>query len=85
MLICWRFTNTGFTFERVSVESWCVRAVEPPVEVGERGSGHSDSFLWEENRILRSRVDQQRLILTPEERSRLLAIRARLQHQAKAW
>ncbi|MEM6553803.1 MAG: hypothetical protein AAF750_16920 [Planctomycetota bacterium] len=40
-------------------------------------------FLREENQILRSRVDQQRLILSPEERGRLLAIGARLQHQVK--
>lgn len=40
-------------------------------------------FLREENRILRSRVDQQRLILAPEERIRLLAIGAELRHQVK--
>ena len=38
-------------------------------------------FLREENRILRSRLDQQRLILAPEERMRLLAIGAELRHQ----
>ena len=32
-------------------------------------------FLREETRILRARPDQQRLILSPEERSRLLRIR----------
>ncbi|MEM1109516.1 MAG: integrase core domain-containing protein [Planctomycetota bacterium] len=40
-------------------------------------------FLREENRILRSRLDQQRLILAPEERVRLLAIGAELRHQVK--
>ncbi|MEM7626060.1 MAG: hypothetical protein AAF333_10570 [Planctomycetota bacterium] len=40
-------------------------------------------FLREENRILRSRLDQQRLILAPEERIRLLAIGAELRHQDK--
>ena len=29
--ICWRFAHIGFTFEGISVESWCVRAVEPPL------------------------------------------------------
>lgn len=40
-------------------------------------------FLREENRILRSRLGRQRLILSPEERSRLLAIGARLEYQVK--
>ena len=40
-------------------------------------------FLREENRILRSRLSQERLILSPEERSRLLAIGADLKHQVK--
>ena len=40
-------------------------------------------FLREENQILRGRLDQQRLILLLEERLRLLAIGARLQHQVK--
>ena len=31
-------------------------------------------FLKEENRILRSRLSQERLIVSPEERSRLLVI-----------
>ena len=41
-------------------------------------------FLREENRILRSRVNQQRLILSPEERSRLLALGSELRHQVKS-
>ena len=41
-------------------------------------------FLKEENQILRSRLAQQRLIISPEERSRLLAIGAELEHQVKA-
>ena len=40
-------------------------------------------FLREENQILRALVDQQRLIFSPEERRRLLAIGARLEHQVK--
>ena len=40
-------------------------------------------FLREENRILRSRLSQERLILSPEERSRLLVIGADLKHQVK--
>jgi len=40
-------------------------------------------FLREENRILRARLDQQRLILSPEERSRLLRIGSELNHQVK--
>lgn len=40
-------------------------------------------FLREENRILRARLGQQRLILSPEERSRLLAIGAELKHRVK--
>ncbi len=40
-------------------------------------------FLREENRILRSRLSQERLILSPEERSRLLAIGIELKHQVK--
>lgn len=40
-------------------------------------------FLREENRIIRGRLDQQRLILTPEERSRLLRIGAELNHHVK--
>lgn len=40
-------------------------------------------FLREENRILRTRLDQQRLILSPEERSRLMKIGAELNHQVK--
>lgn len=40
-------------------------------------------FLREENRILRSRLSQERLSLSPEERSRLLAIGGELQHQVK--
>lgn len=41
-------------------------------------------FFREENRILRSRLDQQRLILSLEEQSRWLTIGARLQHQVIA-
>lgn len=41
-------------------------------------------FLKEENRILRSRISSQRLILDPEERSRLLAIGGELEHQVKS-
>lgn len=41
-------------------------------------------FLRKENQILHSRLPQQRLILSPEERSRLLAIGAELDHQVKA-
>ena len=40
-------------------------------------------FLREENRILRSRLQQERVILSPEERSRLMAIGAELKHQVK--
>ena len=40
-------------------------------------------FLKEENRILRSRISGQRLILAPEERGRLLAIGRELGHQVK--
>lgn len=40
-------------------------------------------FLREENRILRSRLSQERLILAPEERSRLLTIGTELKHQVK--
>ena len=40
-------------------------------------------FLREENRILRARLDQERLILSPEERSRLMRIGAELNHQVK--
>lgn len=40
-------------------------------------------FLREENWILRSRLNQERLILSPEERSRLLAIGAELKHQVR--
>ena len=40
-------------------------------------------FLKEENRILRSRIPSQRLILSPEERSGLLAIGTELEHQVK--
>lgn len=40
-------------------------------------------FLREENRILRARLDQQRLILSPEERSRLMKIGGELNHQVK--
>lgn len=40
-------------------------------------------FLREENRILRSRLSQERLIISPEERSRLLMIGAELKHQVK--
>ena len=40
-------------------------------------------FLREENRILRSRLSQERLILSPEERSRLLAIGVELRHQVR--
>jgi len=40
-------------------------------------------FLKEENRILRSRISSQRLILSPEERSRLLSIGRELNHHVK--
>ncbi|MEM6257216.1 MAG: integrase core domain-containing protein [Planctomycetota bacterium] len=40
-------------------------------------------FLREENRILRARLDQPRLILSLEERSRLMRIGAELNHQVK--
>ena len=40
-------------------------------------------FLKEENQILRSRIPSQRLILDPEERTRLLALGAELKHQVK--
>ena len=40
-------------------------------------------FLKEENRILRSRIKRQRLILSPEERSRLLSIGRELNHHVK--
>lgn len=40
-------------------------------------------FLKEENRILRSRVKRRRLILSPEERSRLLGIGRELNHHVK--
>lgn len=40
-------------------------------------------FLKEENQILRPRLPQQRLILSPEDRSRLLVIGAELEHQVK--
>lgn len=40
-------------------------------------------FLKEENRILRSRISSQSLILDPEERTRLLTIGAELKHQVK--
>ncbi len=40
-------------------------------------------FLRKENHILRSRLDGQRLILSPEERNRLLAIGRQLKHQVK--
>lgn len=40
-------------------------------------------FLKEENRILRSRITSQRLILSPEERGRLLRIGHELKHQVK--
>ena len=40
-------------------------------------------FLREETRILRAKLDQQRLILSPEERSRLMKIGAELNQQAK--
>ena len=40
-------------------------------------------FLRQENQILRSRLDQQQLILAPEERIRLLAIGAELRHQVR--
>lgn len=49
-------------------------------------SAHRDTqvrFLKEENRILRSRISSQRLILDPEERTRLLNIGAELKHQVK--
>ncbi len=49
-------------------------------------SVHRDAqvrFLKEENRILRSRISSQRLILDPEERTRLLTIGAELKHQVK--
>ncbi|MEM8736951.1 MAG: integrase core domain-containing protein [Planctomycetota bacterium] len=49
-------------------------------------SAHRDAqvrFLKEENRILRSRISSQRLILDPEERTRLLTIGAELEHQVK--
>lgn len=49
-------------------------------------SRHRDTqlrFLREEDHILRSRLGQQRLILSPEERSRLLTIGAELKHQVK--
>ena len=39
--------------------------------------------LREENRILRSRLKQQRVVLSPEERGRLLAIGTRLNHRVK--
>lgn len=42
-------------------------------------------FLREEDRILRSRLDRQQLILAPEERLRLLAIGAELQHRVKGF
>ena len=38
-------------------------------------------FLQEENRILRSRIQAQRIILSPEERSRLMKIGAELDHR----
>ncbi len=38
-------------------------------------------FLREGDRILRSRIKRQRLVLSPEERSRLLAIGAEIQHK----
>ena len=41
------------------------------------------AFLREENRILRSRLKQQRVVLSPEERGRLLAIGTRLNHRVK--
>ncbi len=41
-------------------------------------------FLKEENSILRSRIKKQRLILSPEERSRLLTIGRELNHHVKA-
>lgn len=40
-------------------------------------------FFKEENRILRSRIPSQRLILDFEERTRLLTIGAELKHQVK--
>ena len=40
-------------------------------------------FLKEENRILRSRISSQRVILAPEERGRLLAIGRELGHHVK--
>lgn len=49
-------------------------------------SAHRDAqvrFLKEENRILRSRISSQRLILDPEERTRILTIGAELKHQVK--
>jgi putative transposase len=49
-------------------------------------SAHRDAqiqFLKEENRILRSRISSQRLILDPEERTRLLNIGAEFKHQVK--
>jgi len=49
-------------------------------------SAHRDAqirFLKEENRILRSRISSQRLILDPEERTRLLTIGAEFKHQVK--
>jgi len=40
-------------------------------------------FVKEENRILRSRISSQRLILSPQERSRLLSIGHELNHHVK--
>lgn len=40
-------------------------------------------FLREENRILRSRLNMKRLIVSPEERKRLLKICCQLKHQVK--
>lgn len=40
-------------------------------------------FLTEENRILRSRIQTQRLVLSPEERSRLLKIGAEFSRRVR--
>ena len=81
---CRRLAIAGVTDDiMVVMNQWIYTLVHLLLE---SFSTHRDAqirFLKEENRILRSRISSQRLILDPEERTRLLTIGAEFKHQVK--
>ena len=68
----------------VAMNQWIYTLVHLLLEWFPGHRGAQIRFLKEENRILRSRISSQRLILDPEERTRLLTIGAELKHQVKS-